>query len=337
MDSQDTPAESQSPQTPASPDTHPDVECTSLPDIENEHCSDKEISAEEEERESVSPPKRAKRKTRQDNTLSHSTITYVTIAPKITSPCSAGIILGSQSSAQRRYLSTITKERSMSVGQNVRVTRNHWDFQVSSFKFAMDMKAGRKMREDDIPITIPKFRLFLRAFERRWVGWGVQWIENANQTPRIGMRSDLISCLAHTFPAVPSHLQSTFEHFCDYYTAKTTASYNFCVTDVQQFIPTFCPDAYYIVHYCMVMGIPSFLICLYLLDVFLAKECYVAMLDLEYAIECISKSVNLEHYCDWCLQTKFMVGHYVEPFEVYTAVFRIVDVISLGIGKENNS
>lgn len=336
MDSQDNQTECGSPAPPSSPESQPnDSDCESLPDIDDQKCTNVEENCEPEVVESTTPPQKNKRK-HPRNATSFPTVTRLTLAPKVTTPCSAAIILGNRGNSGRRHLGAATKEKARLQPPKVRVDRAYWDTQIEDFKFAYEMKPGKKMRIDSAPISITKFRQFVRALER-WVCWGVHWLDSANQTPsRLQLRPDLPACLSHTFPIAPPYLHPTFEFFCDYFIGMTIAYHTYYATDLQSHIMTFCPDLYYIVHYCMSMGIPSFLISLYLLDLFLVKDCYVTMAELDFTISLIAKSEQLDNYSDWCIQSNLMTGHYIEPTEAYNAVFRVVDVISLGVGMDSN-
>ena len=336
MASQKEDIDSDSPELPASPESQKQGSDTdSLPDIVNTECTTVEEVDEIKTYDSPTPPPKKKMKLKRVKISAHAEV--VPLPCKMSTPCPCAMVLGTAGNTGKRHLALNTKERCRVQILKIRIHRAFWDSQIEGYKCTYEMKAGKKCREDDGPADIPKFRRFLRAFEKKWVCWGVQWLDSANQTlSREDSRPDIRACLSHIFPNAPEYLYATFRFYCDYFIGATVAYHSHYVTDLQSHILTFCPGVYYIVHYCMSLGIPSFMIVLYLLDVFLGKDCYVTMQELEFTIDMITKTDMLPNYCDWCFNSQLMIGHFVEPMEAYSVVFRIVDVISLGLGMDNN-
>ena len=259
------------------------------------------------------------------------------IRHSVSSPCPCAMVLGTGCNVGKRHLISSTKDKCRVQTLKVRVNRKFWDGQIEGYKFAFEMKANKKSRPDDGPPDITKFRRFLRALERRWLCWGAQWLENANQTlSREDSRPDIRACLSHVFPDAPGYLYATFQFFCEYFIGQTITYHQHHVTDLQCHIMAFCPGIYYIVSYCMALGIPSLMIALYLLDVFLGQDVYVTMQEIEFVLDMITKTEVLPNYCDWCFNPHLMVGHFIEPVEAYSVIFRVVDVISLGLGMDSN-
>lgn len=338
MELQEDQTECGSPVPPSSPESQQlEIDCESLPDIVEDKCREAEESQEVEVEDipGPSPPKKTRKRQHKNPTFSPP-VNRITLASKVTTPCSTAMILGTAGNTGRRHLAAQTKERARLQTLKVRVNDSYWDSKIEGFRFAYEMKPGKKSSTGSAPVDIPKFRRFLRAFERKWVCWGVGWLDSGNQTAsRYDLRPDMQACLNHTFPNAPAYLHPTFGYFCDFYITMTVAYHNYYTADMQSHVLTFCPGVYYIVHYCMALGLPSFLISLYLLDVFLVNDCYVTIAELNFTISLIAKSEYLDNYCDWCLQWELMAGHYIEPVEAYNAVFRIVDVISMGVGLDN--
>ena len=338
MASQAEEADIQTAELPPSPQSQTiDSETDSVPDliITNPQPDQPENVDNSRDSDSSEPPPAKRVKLRRAKATPHTEMTRLRQA--VSNPCPCAMVLGTGGNVGKRHLINSTKERCRVQILKVRVNRKFWDGQIDDFKFAYDMKANKKERPDNGLPDITKFRRFMRAIERRWLCWGAQWLENANQMlSKEDTSPDVRACLSHVFPDAPGYLYATFQFFCDYFIGQTITYHQFHVTDLQCHIMSFCPGVYYIVNYCMALGIPSRMIALYLLDVFLGKDVYVTVQEIEFVLDMITKTDVLPNYCDWCFDPLLMVGHFIEPVEAYSVIFRVVDVISLGLGMDSN-
>ena len=287
------------------------------------HCLSAEV-----EHDDITPAKKRRMSNEVNNGPAKRKPKPLSILPKGTRmiPCRA--IIGE--TLPNRVISPQTKERATAMCPNVRVVHNHWDVQLGGFIFAMDM-AKTSCRPNDLPLTISKFRLFTRAFELRLIGWGQNLMDTASHIPD-ECASTLSDCLSISFPIAPTDIHQTLGMFQEYFQTRMMSDHTVPVIDVSKCIQNACSGIYYIVHYCMVMGIPAFLVSLYLLDVFGAGGGFN---EVHAGVLAVSQSPLLDNYADWCMNHSSMTGHYKEPVLAYSVIIRVVDVMSLCVNESS--